>query len=90
MEAKLSIFKVDDGAVTWVAAENRQEVIARVAEANGFTVHDYMKDYGAELEVTELPDGEKLTVTTEEAKKETKTAAEWAAEGRGIVACTEY
>lgn len=94
----LHVFEIDDGEQSWYAAHTSDEALKMHLEPLvGFFPEDVStipeKDLPCSLdkiEVRQLPDDEVLKVVDEDndMKPIERTAAEWAADGKGFVACT--
>jgi hypothetical protein len=80
----LHLYRIDDGGERhWVSATRADEARATLLESDN-TLDDEAK---ADLKIILVADDE-LVTAYDGATKETKTAAQWAAEGRGVIAST--
>lgn len=76
---QLNLFKYADSESFWISASSVEDA-AKVYAA----VHDPIEDLS---KISVIPDGQILAIW-DGATKNTKTAVEWAAMGRGIVGAT--
>lgn len=91
------VFEIDDGEQTWIVAETKDEALREYLKAFVNKVPDdlttidskYLHCLLDEIKVTQWEDDSVLKVYDEDDRvMQEKTAAEWAAEGKCIIACT--
>jgi hypothetical protein len=98
----LHLYEVDDGEQYWYVAESKEEATKMHLEPLlGYYPNDLLNipdDHKkmmncevSEMEITEWEDTKLLEVGSEEDSSVVKkTAGEWAADGKGFIACTVW
>ena len=88
----LSIWEVDDGEQHWYSAESRERALAMHLEPltnqAGVLDEDSLGCKVEDIEIDRLSDDTVLPVNVEDEGVVRKTAAEWAADGEGLVGTT--
>ena len=93
------LFEIDDGEQTWIVAETADEALREyltafvndVPEDMSTIDQKYLNCLFEEIQVTQWSDDSVLPIYDEDNDVvQKKTAAEWAAEGKGFVGCTSY
>ncbi len=92
----LKVWEICDGEQWWIAAKDREDAILvyasqysdakSLAEVNFEDLPEPLEG----LDVQEIDLEKMLTFTVEGEGKQTKTAFEWALEGRGLIASSCY
>ena len=89
----MDIYEVDDGEQHWYAAASKKDALKLHLEPL-LTPDGILEDYHGiildEIVVKQLAPETILPVCQDDGTKITKTAAEWAAEGEGLVGSTVW
>ena len=91
----LKMWEIDDGERTWYCAESREEAMEMYLEpltnAEGVVDLTQLGCSPDEIEVTEVSSETRLPIRDEDTGQTVwKTATEWCADGKGLVASTAY
>jgi len=96
----MNVFEIDDGEQWWYVAKTKEDALRLHLEPLVRPGTDLSNIYNVdsrdlpcpidEMEVTQWPPESILIVREEDDTLMEKTAAEWAAEGEGLIACTVY
>jgi len=86
LDRPIKMWELDDGETFWIAAYDRDDALSIYMKELSLNVEDLPIPM-EEIQISQVDDGEVLSFRMEgEPEKESKTAFEWALDGRGIVA----
>jgi len=94
LNRKLAVYEVDDGEQHWYAAESREDALNQHLEPlrspKTGEITEWSQEEIDEFDVRQLSSDTVLPVRQEDNSVVTKTAEEWCADGKGLIASTVY